>query len=140
MVGYSGKPLAEKLGIKPGQRVALVNSPIGLAGDLGPNLRQVGLVNPPRAPLNLVLVFVLSKTELKRAVGKFKKLIAPDGMLWISWPKKTSGMKTDVTEDVVREVALGNQLVDVKVCAIDETWSGLKLVVPVAKRAKAAGR
>ncbi len=138
MAGYSGKPLGEKLGMKPGQRVALVNAPIGLAGELGPALKQVELVNPPKAPLNLVLVFVTSKAELKKAILKFRKLIAEDGMVWISWPKKTSGMKTDVTEDTVRDTALANELVDVKVCAVDDTWSGLKLVIPVAKRTKAA--
>ena len=138
MAGYSGKPLAEKLGIKPGHRVALVNAPIGIGGGLGPALKQVELVNPPRSPMNLVMVFVLSKTEFKRAIVKYRKLLAPDGMLWISWPKKTSGMKSDVTEDAVREAALANQLVDVKVCAVDETWSGLKLVIPVALRARSA--
>jgi hypothetical protein len=136
LAGYSGKPLAEKLGLKPGLKVGLLNVPIGYAAMIGAALKQVQIVDPPRSPLNLLHVFVMTTAELRKQIKKARALVADDGMVWISWPKKASGWKTDVTEDVVRELALANDLVDVKVCAVDETWSGLKLVVPVASRAK----
>lgn len=86
-------------------------------------------VKRPGAGLGFVHAFVRSKSSLAKTVTRFRKLIAPDGMLWISWPKKSSGVATDVTEDVVREIVLPLGLVDIKVCAVDDTWSGLKLMI-----------
>ena len=136
MAGYSGKPLAEKLGFKAGLKLGLINAPIGYAAMIGPALKEVQIVDPPRHPLNLLHVFVMTAADLRRQIKKARTLVADDGMVWVSWPKKASGWKTDVTEDTVRMLALANDLVDVKVCAVDDTWSGLKLVVPVASRAK----
>lgn len=142
MAGYSGKPLAEKLGLKPGQRVGLVNAPIGYAAMVGAVLKQVELVSfagkgePVRNPIGFLHIFVMTAGDARRQIKKARTLVADDGVIWISWPKKASGWKTDVTEDTIRNAALANDLVDVKVCAVDDTWSGLKLVVPVASRAK----
>jgi hypothetical protein len=136
MAGYSGKPLAEKLGLKPGQRVGLLNAPIGYAAMVGPVLKQVELVDPVRNPISFLHIFVMTAADARRQIKKARTLVADDGTIWISWPKKTSGWKTDVTEDTIRNAALSNDLVDVKVCAVDDTWSGLKLVIPVASRAK----
>jgi hypothetical protein len=136
MAGYSGKPLAEKLGLKPGQRVGLLNAPIGYAAMVGPVLKQVELVDPVRNPISFLHIFVMTAADARRQIKKARTLVAEDGTIWISWPKKASGWKTDVTEDTIRNAALSNDLVDVKVCAVDDTWSGLKLVIPVASRAK----
>jgi hypothetical protein len=136
MAGYSGKPLAEKLGLKPGQRVGLLDAPIGYAAMVGSVLKQVEVVDPVKNPISFLHIFVMTAVEARKQIKKARTLVADDGLIWISWPKKASGWKTDVTEDTIREAALSNDLVDVKVCAVDETWSGLKLVVPVASRAK----
>ena len=128
--GYSGTPLARKLGFKPGMRAAYLGAPPGfdaLLGELPDGVRV--LARPARGGMDLVVVFVTARRELERRVGRLREAVAPAGMLWVAWPKRASGVSTDVTEDVVREVALPTGLVDVKVCAIDETWSGLKLVV-----------
>lgn len=123
MAGYSGTPLLKKLGIKEGERVLLVNSPEKLPEDLKP------LPNTGRGELDFVLLFLKSQDELKRDYPRLAARIAPDGMFWIAWPKKASGVVTDLTEDVIRNFALRTEFVDVKVCAIDDTWSGLKLVI-----------
>jgi hypothetical protein len=136
VAGYSGKPLAEKLGFKPGQRLGLLNAPIGYAAMIGPALKGLQIVDPPKAPMSVLHIFVMTAAESRKQIKKARTLIADDGMIWVSWPKKASGWQTDVTEDAIRRFALANDLVDVKVCAIDDTWSGLKLVVPVASRAK----
>ena len=124
MAGYSGTPLVKKLGIKEGHRVLFVNDP--------PEFKPL-LVDLPRVgkgkPNDYVHVFVRSQSELKKQLAAIKKSLDQDGMIWVSWPKKSSGIATDVTEDTVRASALPLGLVDVKVCAIDETWSGLKLVI-----------
>jgi hypothetical protein len=138
VAGYSGKPLAEKLGLKAGLKLGLLNAPMGYAAMIGPALKQLQLVDPPKHPLNVLHVFVMTLAESRKQIKKARTLICEDGMIWISWPKKASGWKTDVTEDNIREFALANDLVDVKVCAVDDTWSGLKLVIPVASRAKKA--
>ena len=127
--GYSGTPLARKLGLRAGMRVAWQGAPEGfgaLLGDL-PGVRV--LARPAASGMDVVVLFVTARAELERGVGRLRDAIAPDGMLWVAWPKRASGVPSDVTEDVVREVALPTGLVDVKVCAIDATWSGLKLVV-----------
>ena len=128
--GYSGTPLVRKLGLKPGMRAAYVGAPPGfdaLVGALPDGVRV--LARPGREGMDLVVLFVTARRELERRVGRLREAILPAGMLWVAWPKRSSGVPTDLTEDVVRDVALPTGLVDVKVCAIDETWSGLKLVV-----------
>jgi hypothetical protein len=127
--GYSGTPLPRKLGFKPGMRVHLHGAPPGLPALLGELPEDVTLLRRPAAPLDLVLLFVTQRRELERRVAALQPRLAPAGMLWVCWPKRASGVATDVTEDVVREAALPRGLVDTKVAAIDATWSGLRLVI-----------
>jgi hypothetical protein len=126
--GYSGTPLPKKLGFKPGMRAHLHAAPPGL-GDLLGDLDGVILLSRPAKPLDLVLLFVTERRELARRLATLQERLAPAGMLWVCWPKRASGVATDITEDVVREVALPRGLVDTKVAAIDATWSGLRLVI-----------
>jgi hypothetical protein len=138
--GYSPRALADKLGIKPGSSLLLVRPPEGYATTLGalpPGVRLEGRLRPG---LDLVHVFVSRRSELLRGVPGWREAIYPAGMLWVSWPKKAAKVATDLTEDVVREVALQSGLVDVKVCAVDAVWSGLKLVVPLKDRPAPARR
>lgn len=128
MSGYSGTPLLAKLGIKPGMSLVIVGAPKGYARTLGPLPEGVTVAKAPRAGLDFVQLFTTRRADLERRFATLKQALAPAGMLWVSWPKKASGVATDLTEDVVRDVALAGGLVDVKVCAVDETWSGLKLV------------
>jgi hypothetical protein len=125
-VGYSGTPLVKKLGVKAGMKVAVLDAPDDLAVDwpegVAPSARLSG-------SKDMVLVFVTERRALERRVDALRRAIAPDGMVWVAWPKKASGVATDITEDVVRDVVLPTGLVDVKVCAIDATWSGLKVVI-----------
>jgi hypothetical protein len=122
--GYSGTPLARKLGFKGGMRVVYVNPPDGFAVD------GIELVRPRLAKdTDLVVFFTVQRSELARRLAALRRAIEPDGMLWVAWPKRASGVETDMTEDVVREIALPTGLVDTKVCAIDDVWSGLRLVV-----------
>lgn len=132
VAGYSGTPLPAKLGVKPGQRLALSGAPDGFLRSLGalPSGARVG----SRGAFDLGIFFVRTARELEAALARAAPRLDPSGALWIGWPKKASGVPTDVTEDVVRGAALARGLVDVKVCAIDETWSGLKLVVPLKDR------
>jgi hypothetical protein len=127
--GYSGTPLPQKLGFKPGMRAAFVDAPGDFAAALGPLPDDVAVATRLGGRKDLVVVFVTRRAELERRVEALKRAIAPDGMAWVAWPKRTSKLPTDITEDVVRDVALPTGLVDVKVCAIDATWSGLKLVI-----------
>jgi hypothetical protein len=127
--GYSGTPLARKLGYKPGFTTVWVNPPDAFAAlleDLPDGVRRKPAL---RGHVDLVVCFVTRRADLERRLAALRRAIEPDGMAWIAWPKRSSGVETDMTEDVVRDVALPTGLVDVKVCAIDETWSGLKLVV-----------
>lgn len=136
MAGYSGTPLAKKLGIKAGHSVALLNAPRGFRATLvgvPPDVKFTERVNSAH---DVVHFFTRSKAELVKDLPKLGRKIAQDGMIWVSWPKKASKVETDITEDVVRDLALKNGLVDVKVCAVDEVWSGLKLVIPVSRRKK----
>lgn len=132
--GYSGTPLARKLGIKESSRVALVHAPCGYARLLDPLPAGVTIGDEPRADSQIVQLFVMQRAALARQLPVLRKLLAPDACVWVSWPKKSARVPTDVTEDTVREVALPLGFVDVKVCAIDATWSGLKLVVRVQLR------
>jgi hypothetical protein len=127
--GYSGTPLSRKLGFKLGMRAAVLAAPEGFDATLGE--LPDGVVVTPRlgGAKDLVIVFVTERADLARRVEALRRAIAPDGMVWVAWPKKASNVPTDVTEDVVRDVVLPTGLVDVKVCAIDATWSGLKLVI-----------
>ena len=123
MAGYSGTPLLKKIGIREGDRVQLVNAP-----DAQPDEFK-SLPTNAKGDADVAILFLKSQTELKRDWPKVASRIVPDGMLWIAWPKKASGVVTDLTEGVIRNYALKTEFVDVKVCAIDDTWSGLKLVI-----------
>ena len=133
--GYSGTPLAQKLGLKPGPIVVL-NEPKGfrkLLTDLPAGCKFTG---KPTKDTPAVIFFSTSRKEVAAKLEPLMQQLTPDGMIWMAWPKKSSGVATDLTEDVMRELALPLGLVDVKVCAIDETWSGLKLVIRKENRKK----
>jgi hypothetical protein len=130
LAGYSGTPLPKKLGIKEGSRLALVGAPDDFSDStLVPLPDQVEIRARPRGPLDVIVFFTKSRGELERRFGKLASALAPAGSLWIAWPKRSSGVSTDLTEDVLREVGLPQGLVDTKVCAIDDTWSGLRFVI-----------
>jgi hypothetical protein len=134
MAGYSGTPLPKKLCIKEGARVALVNAPPDFESVLGTLPDGAEFVSPTRRGLNVVLLFARSRAEL---VSRFESLaarIAADGSLWVAWPKRASGVETDLAEPYVRQHGLDVGLVDVKVCAVDETWSGLRFVYRLKDR------
>jgi hypothetical protein len=134
--GYSGTPLVKKLGIKAGFRVALVGAPPGFREELVDLPEEVSFVTSIQEQLDFVLFFATTGSEL---TGNFSRLAAklkPAGMLWIAWPKKASGVPTDLSDGVVRKTGLAAGLVDVKVCAINEIWSGLKFVIRVKDRPK----
>jgi hypothetical protein len=135
--GYSNRTLPDKLGIKAGARIGLVAAPAGYDATLGKLPPGVVRAKALRGPLDLVQVFVKSRAELARRFPVFKKAIAIDGALWVSWPKKASGVTTDLDENAIRDIGLAHGLVDVKVCAVDEVWSGLKFVHRLADRGKA---
>jgi len=134
MAGYSGTPLVKKLGIKPGFDVAFVNAPedfvkqLDLPSDV--NVRS----HSKARDLDFILVFVKSQKTLTTAFVQYSRKIRANGMLWMSWPKKTSGVQTDLTENIVRDIGLAAGLVDVKVCAVDDVWSGLKFVYRLRDR------
>ena len=131
--GYSGTPLAKKLGIKEGFRVSLFHQPeyyFNLFTDF-PN--DVKIINN-KTKADFIHYFTKEEKQLTRDIRQLKNQIEQNGMIWISWPKKSSKVETDVTEDTVRNLALKNGLVDIKVCAVDEIWSGLKLVIPLKDR------
>ncbi|HET6449538.1 MAG TPA: DUF3052 domain-containing protein [Conexibacter sp.] len=133
--GYSGTPLPQKLGIKPGQRIAFLDAPPTFDAALG--ALPDGVAKPRTAlhgPLDLVVAFFLERRRLEQRLPRLIAALDPAGALWIAWPKRASGVETDLTENVVRELGLAAGVVDVKVCAIDATWSGLKLVVRVKDR------
>ncbi len=129
MAGYSGTPLAKKLGIKAGSRVRPGGAPANYAELLAPLPDDVVLSPRLRRDVDVCHLFTKSARELERALPRLLERIHPDGAIWVSWPKRASGVATDVTEDTVRRLALPLGLVDIKVCAVDETWSGLKLVI-----------
>lgn len=134
MAGYSGTPLVQKIGIKPGHRVILRNHPASFVKDLGKLPEGVKTSERLSGKANVVVYFTDKRAALEKDFSGLSSTIVPDGMLWVSWPKKASGKSTDLTEDVVRNIGLERGLVDVKVCAIDETWSGLKFVVRLKDR------
>jgi hypothetical protein len=131
MVGYSGTPLPQKLGIKEAHKVAVLAAPDGFAKTLGtlPTGAVVQSSMAGKAAFDVVVVFVKKKADLVERIAAIRPRMAPACGLWIAWPKQASGVTTDITENTVREVALPTGLVDNKVCAIDDTWSGLRLVI-----------
>jgi hypothetical protein len=135
MAGYSSTPLAKKLGIKAGSRIALVNAPRDFDQVLGDLPVEAQIVRRLASALDIILFFVLSERALARDFPKLAKRLLPNGMIWIAWPKKSSGVKTDLSFDNVQRIGLDAGLVDVKICAIDETWSGLKFVYRLKDRA-----
>lgn len=128
-IGYSGKPLFQKLGIKPGQRICVLNSPRDYHELIEGQVAGLLVTTSARGHADMAHIFETRAAVLGKRLPTLIKLIAPDGVIWVSWPKKAAKVETDITEDVIRDVALPLGLVDVKVCAIDETWSGLKLVI-----------
>ena len=139
MAGYSGTPLWKKLGFKtgltsyvdgaPSQYLSLLSLPIDM---------KVSWLARPEPDMKFVHLFAIDRSRLKKKLESYRRKIAPDGVIWVSWPKKTSGVASDITEDGIREVALPIGLVDIKVCAVDEVWSGLKLMIRKGQREKAS--
>jgi len=127
--GYSGTPLAKKLSLKDGMRVWWDGMPESVADEIAAEGLELQLLKSPAAPIDAAHAFVTARSELKAKLKKLLPLLDRAGFIWVSWPKKASKVATDITEDSIREVALPMQLVDVKVCAVDATWSGLKLVI-----------
>jgi len=129
VAGYSATPLAKKLGIREGSRVCALRAPDGYASWLAPLPAGVELTGRSSKRTDVVHVFTTRRAELGKLLVGYRKTLRPDAALWVSWPKKSSKVETDVTEDVIRELALPLGFVDVKVCAVSDIWSGLKLVV-----------
>ena len=134
MAGYSGTPLAKKLGIKEGSRIALVNAPADFESELGELPADVKFLKPATKSLDIIVFFVLSERVLARDFAKLAERLVANGMIWIAWPKKSSGVTTDLSEGRVRQIGLDAGLVDVKICAVDDTWSGLKFVYRLKDR------
>jgi hypothetical protein len=135
MAGYSGRSVVQKLGIKPGFRIFVDGAPASYDEIVGELPADATIASRLKASLDMVHLFAMQAAALRKKLPACREAIAPDGMVWVSWPKKSSGVVTDVTENVVRDTALSLGLVDIKVCAIDDTWSGLKLVIPRDQRA-----
>ena len=140
IAGYSGKPLVTKLGMKPGQRCSWMQAPEHYAGLLGKLPDGVEALGPRAADLDMLHLFVRDQRSLTREFPKAKRRIKPNGSLWVSWPKLSSKLKSDLTENVVREVGLANGLVDVKVAAIDDDWSGLRFMYRLKDRPVTKGK
>jgi hypothetical protein len=129
MAGYSGTPLVQKLGIKPGFRIFVASAPSDYRRLVGPLPERVTVLPRLSGTTDMVHVFATEAKALANKLAAYRDAVAPDGMIWVSWPKKTAKVSTDVTESVIRDMALPLGLVDIKVCAIDTTWSGLKFVI-----------
>src|SRR3954471_18377139 len=140
LAGYSGTPLVKKLGIKPGDRLAMVNEPLAFPRELIGLPSTVEIVgadeNPKPGTLNVVILFMKTQAELRKLLPAMKTKIAQNGMIWTAWPKKTSRVQTDLDENIIRDKGLSIGLVDIKVCAVNEIWSGLKFVIPIKDRKK----
>lgn len=134
MPGYSGTPLAKKLGIKDSFRVALLHVPDDVKTELRDAFAKCQVSKLESGQLDFIFLFAKSVAGLERELVPAAKALAPAGLLWVSWPKKASGVATDLTEDVIRNSGLDAGLVDIKVCAVTEIWSGLKFVIPVKNR------
>jgi hypothetical protein len=132
--GYSGTPLAKKLGVQDGQRTWHSKMPASVLAEILASGLQPEMLKAPRAELEMAHIFVTERKELGETLMKLRGLLAPAGMVWVSWPKKAAKVATDITEDVIRAECLPLRLVDVKVCAVDAVWSGLKLVIRKSER------
>lgn len=130
--GYSGTPLPKKLGIKDQFRIVMLDTPAEVKAELKAALATCQVVK--QGPLDYVHIFVKTRADMQSKFVRWAKELAPAGMLWVSWPKKASGVKTDLDENVIRKIGLDAGLVDVKVCAVSEVWSGLKFVIRVKDR------
>jgi hypothetical protein len=137
--GYSGKSLSAKLGVADGTTVTTIGAPPDYMELLMPpaGARLISRLSPGA---RFVHVFSKSRSDLGAALARVRQAMAPDGVLWVSWPKKASGVKTDITEDTIRELAFPLDLVDIKVCSVSEVWSGLKLMIRKERRAPAVSR
>lgn len=134
MAGYSGTPLVKKIGIKSGDRLLFCNEPPYFRKVLGKLPDEVTILKTSRGPVNVAVLFSDRQSHLEKNFRALARTLSQNGMLWIGWPKKSSGVATDLDETVVRGIGLANGLVDTKVCAIDETWSGLKFVLRLKNR------
>lgn len=134
MAGYSNRSLVDKLGIKPQTRIAILNAPRGYRTTLGALPAGVSVASSIRGKFPFVHFFTRSRVQLQARIEMLLRALEPSGTLWISWPKKASGVPTDMTENAVREIVLPVGLVDIKVAAVDDTWSGLKLVRRLGNR------
>jgi hypothetical protein len=132
--GYSGTPLAKKLGVVDAQRTWRFAMPASVVEEISLSGLRPTLLKSPASPLEMAHLFLTRRADLAAKLAQLRPLLAPAGILWISWPKKAAKVPTDITEDVIREEALPLGFVDVKVCAVDEVWSGLKLVIRKANR------
>ena len=135
MAGYSDTPLAKKLGIKENSQLALVGAPDNFHLELGSLPQGAAIVPQTKKPLDLILLFVTKKTDLLKQFTVLAQRLTPAGILWVAWPKKASGVLTDLNFDVVQKHGLGQGLVDTKICAVNEVWSGLKFVYRLKDRA-----
>ena len=136
MAGTSGKTIVQKLGIKPGFCIFVGQAPRAYGDVVGELPDDVTIAPRLKAPLDMVHLFAIEAKGLAAKLRSCRAAIEPDGMIWVSWPKKASGVATDLTENVLRDTALPLGLVDIKVCAIDDIWSGLKFVIPKDQRTK----
>ncbi|MEP6983275.1 MAG: hypothetical protein ABI853_06485 [Sphingomicrobium sp.] len=127
--GYSGTPLARKLSHKDGMRVWRDGMPDGVSNEIAAERLQFELLKAPAPPIDAAHVFVTERSDLDAKLHRLMPLLAPTGFIWVSWPKRASKVDSDITEDVIRDVCLPMHLVDVKVCSVDDIWSGLKLVI-----------
>ncbi len=127
--GYSTTALADKLGFKPGMRLFIADMPDSVRAEAQVDVIGLELLAAPCTGIDAAHIFVTERAVLAREIAALRQLIAPSGFIWVSWPKKAAKMDTDIIEDIIREVALPLGLVDVKVCAVDATWSGLKLMI-----------
>ena len=127
--GYSGTPLAKKLSLKDGMRAWLDGIPESVAREIAAEGLHLQHLDKPEAPIDAAHIFVTNRADLEAKLKLLMPLLAPAGFIWVSWPKKASKVPTDITEDAIRDVALPMHLVDVKVCSVDDIWSGLKLVI-----------
>jgi hypothetical protein len=132
--GYSGTPLAKKLSLKDGMRVWRDGMPQSVAAEIAQEGLELQPLDTPAAPIDAAHIFVTECADLSARLRRLMPLLAPSGFIWVSWPKKASKVSTDITEDTIRAVCLPMGLVDVKVCAVDETWSGLKLMKRKSQR------
>ena len=138
MAGYSGKAVTQKLGIEPGFCIFVDGAPALYEAIVGKLPDNAKVILRPKAPLDMVHLFTTEAASLGKKLIAYRDAIVPDGMIWVSWPRKSSRIATDLTDIVVRNIALPLGLVDIKVCAVDEVWSGLKFVIPKNRRAASA--